>query len=61
VFIDFNLVSPKHDGTMKILRPYGSKKIAKDAQRHPTWTNCGQCYSSGGSKKKQHGKQESMT
>jgi len=39
VFADFDLVSPKQDGVMKILRPYGSKNVAKEALRDPTRTN----------------------
>jgi len=39
MFIDFDLVNPKNDGTMKILRSYGSKEIAKEVPRHPTRTN----------------------
>ena len=45
VFVDFDLVNPKHDGTVKILRPYGSKKIVKKAQRHPVQENHGQYHS----------------
>ena len=52
VFADFNLVNPKHDGRMMILRPYGSKKISKMAQSHLTRTNRGQNHDLGGSWKK---------
>jgi len=41
MFTDFELVNPKSDDTMKILRTYGSKKIAKEVQRHLVWTNRG--------------------
>jgi len=34
VFVDFNLVIPKHFRRMKIFRPCGSKNVAKEAQRH---------------------------
>ena len=49
VFADFNLVNPEYDGNMMILRPYGSKKISKIAQSHPTRTNRGQNHDLGGS------------
>jgi len=57
----FRLCEPKHDRTMKILRPYGSKKVSKEAQRHATRTNCGQNHSGGSSWKKQQKEQMRTT
>ena len=51
IFVNFDLVNPKHDDIMKILRPYRSKKIGKQARRHPTWTHCGQYHDLEGSRR----------
>ena len=37
----FPLCEPSYVNSMKILKPCGSQKIAKDAQRHQIWSNCG--------------------
>ena len=51
MFVGFDLVNPKHDDIMKILKPYRSKKIATEIERHPTWTYRGEYHDPEGSKR----------
>ena len=56
MFTDFELVGPTHVGRMKILRPCGSNKVAKEAKRHLTHIYYGQYHGPSPSRKKQRGK-----
>jgi len=56
--VEFDLVNPDYDSRITVLRPCGSKKIAKISQIRQTRTNCAQNHGLGGSRKKQHRKQE---
>jgi len=47
----FSFCEPSNVNRMKILRPCGSKKIAKEAQRHPVRLNRGQNHGLGRSRR----------
>ena len=51
VFAEFDLVNPGHDSRMTVLRPCGSKTIAKMSPVRPARTNCAQNHGLGGSRK----------